>query len=155
MIFKKKKLILHLKFKVIMLNKVILIGNLGKDPEIKAFDNGNKIAQFSLATNETYKDREGNRQKQTEWHNIVFKASNLVTLAEKSLKKGDALYIEGKIKRREYEKDGIKRSVTEIIADSVRFLPKSAVNSTSEDKDTLSHDELDEDNFIDTDIFNA
>lgn len=108
-----------------MLNKVILIGRLGKDPEIKTFDNGNSIANFSLATNETYKDRNGERQDRTDWHNIQVGIPGLVKLVQQYFKKGDVMYLEGKLRTREYEKEGQKRYVTEVQAESIRFLPKS------------------------------
>lgn len=106
-----------------MLNKVILIGNIGSDPEIKTFDNGS-VANFRIATNETYKDRNGEKKTQTEWHNIRIGIPSLVDLTQRYIKKGDLLYIEGKIKYREYEKEGQKRYITEINADTIRFMPK-------------------------------
>lgn len=104
-------------------NRVILLGNLGKDPEIMAFDNGVKKASFSLATSESYKNKEGNRVDQTEWHNIVL-WRGLAEVAEKYLKKGNQVYIEGKIKTRSYEQDGVKKYVTEIFADNMTMLGK-------------------------------
>jgi single-strand DNA-binding protein len=112
-----------------MVNKVILIGRLGKDPEIKTFENGNSIANFSLATNETYKDRNGERQDRTDWHNIQVGIPGLVKLVQQYFKKGDVMYLEGKLRTREYEKEGQKRYVTEVQAETIRFLPKpSAAN---------------------------
>ncbi len=104
-------------------NKVLLIGNLGKDPEIITFDNGVKKAAFSLATTESYKNKEGNRVDQTEWHNIVMWRW-LAEIAEKYLHKGDQVFIEGKIKTRSYEVDGVKKYVTEIVADNMTMLGK-------------------------------
>ncbi|MDR3046733.1 MAG: single-stranded DNA-binding protein [Bacteroidales bacterium] len=94
-------------------NKAILIGRLGKDPEVKTFENGTKKASFTLATSEYYKDKEGQRQKQTEWHNIVC-WRNLADIAEKYLNKGKMIYLEGKIKNRSWEDNGIKKYITEI-----------------------------------------
>lgn len=95
------------------INKVILVGNLGKDPEVMTFDSGNKKAAFSLATTESYRDKEGQWQDQTEWHNVVAWGY----LAEKNLVKGDQIYLEGKIRTRSYDdKDGNKRYITEINA---------------------------------------
>ena len=108
-------------------NKVILIGNLGKDPEIMTFDNGVKKASFSLATTESYKNRDGNRVDQTEWHNIVL-WRGLAEVAEKFLKKGNSVYIEGKIRSRSYEQDGVKKYVTEIFADNMTMLGKRDSN---------------------------
>lgn len=100
-------------------NKVILVGNLGKDPEIHKMDNGVTKASFSLATTETYKDKSGEKVSTTEWHNIVL-WRGLAEVAENYLKKGQTVYVEGKIRKREYEdKEGQKKSVVEIIGDSL------------------------------------
>ncbi len=108
-----------------MLNKVILIGNLGKDPVVKHFSNDNAIAEFSLATNESYKDKDGNWVKLTEWHNIKIPFKRQAEIAEKYLKKGSTVFIEGKIKTRDYlDKDGNKRYVTEIVAENFRMMDK-------------------------------
>jgi len=113
-------------------NKVILVGNLGKDPEVKYLDSGVAVANFSLATTENYKNKEGERVSQTEWHNIVL-WRGLAEVAEKWLKKGSSVYIEGKIKTRKWEdKDGNTRYNTEILADNMTMLGgKSNVDSTS------------------------
>ena len=87
-------------------NKVILVGNLGKDPEVRYLDNGVAVANFSLATTENYKNKAGERVSQTEWHNIVL-WRGLAEVAEKYLKKGASVYIEGKIKTRKWEDKGI------------------------------------------------
>ncbi|NCU33294.1 MAG: single-stranded DNA-binding protein [Candidatus Moranbacteria bacterium] len=98
------------------LNKVILIGNLGRDPEVMTFENGVKKASFSLATTESYRDKEGNWVDVTDWHNVVLWR----WMAEKNLIKGDQIYIEGKLKTRSYDdKDGNKRYITEVVADRV------------------------------------
>jgi single-strand DNA-binding protein len=103
-------------------NKVILIGNLGKDPEIQKFDNGGKKATFSLATSETYKNKEGEKTTHTEWHNIVL-WRGLAEVAENYLKKGNTIYLEGRIRRREYEdKEGQKKFIYEIIGDNMNML---------------------------------
>ncbi len=105
-------------------NKVILVGNLGKDPEIRYTNGSVPVASFSLATTEYYKDKNGNRQEITEWHNIVA-WRNLAELAEKYLKKGKQVYIEGKIRTRNWDdKDGNKRYTTEVIADNFILLGK-------------------------------
>ena len=106
-----------------MLNKVTLIGNLGKDPEIRALESGVSRANFTLATNESYKDRNGNWQKSTEWHDIVMWRS----MAERAkvLKKGMLVYIEGKLTHRKWtDKDGRDHYATEITADVLRILEK-------------------------------
>ena len=103
-------------------NKVILIGNLGKDPEVRHLDNGASVANFSIATTETYKDRNsGERVDQTEWHNIVL-WRGLAEVAEKYLKKGDSVYIEGKLRTRSWEKDGVTRYTTEVVGDQLTML---------------------------------
>ncbi len=105
-------------------NKVILIGNLGKDPEIKFFEGNIAKVTFSLATSDSYKDKNGNRIEQTEWHNIVLWRT-LAETAEKILKKGMQVYIEGKIQTRQWnDKDGNKRNITEIVGESFTILQK-------------------------------
>lgn len=103
-------------------NKVILIGNLGRDPEIQRMESGVKKASFSLATTESYKNKEGERVTHTEWHNVVL-WRGLAEVAENYLKKGNTIYVEGRIRRREYEdKDGQKKSITEILGDDMTML---------------------------------
>jgi len=94
-------------------NKVILVGHLGKDPDVRTLENGTKVASFSLATTESYRNKENQRVDQTEWHNIVV-WRGLAEVAEKYLKKGNLIFLEGSIKTRTYEKDGQKRYITEI-----------------------------------------
>ena len=107
-----------------MINKVTLVGNLGRDPEIRTLENGVKVASFSLATNENYKDKNDTWQKLTEWHNIVA-WRGLAEKSERDLKKGDLAFIEGKITHRKYtDKDGVERSVTEIVASTLYSLEK-------------------------------
>ena len=104
------------------INKVILVGNLGKDPEVRTLENGAKVANFTLATSESYKNKEGQRVTQTEWHNIVL-WRGLAEIAEKFLRKGNQVYIEGKIRTRSWDdKDGIKRYTTEILGDNLTML---------------------------------
>jgi single-strand DNA-binding protein len=103
-------------------NKVILVGNLGKDPEVRYLENGAAVANFPIATSESYKDKNGNRVDQTEWHNIVL-WRGLAEVAEKYLKKGNQVYIEGKIRTRSWDdKDGNKRYTTEIVGDQMTML---------------------------------
>lgn len=106
------------------LNKVLLIGNLGKDPEIRNLENGATVAHFSIATTETYKNKSGTWQDQTEWHNIVA-WRGLAERSEKYLKKGMQVHIEGRIKTRNWEdKEGKKHYQTEIQADDIILLGK-------------------------------
>jgi single-strand DNA-binding protein len=104
------------------INKVILIGNLGKDPEVRHLEGGVAVARFPLATSETFKDKNGERQERTEWHNIVV-WRGLAEVAEKYVKKGQSVYIEGRIRTNSYQdKDGVQRYNTEIVADNMTML---------------------------------
>lgn len=105
-------------------NKVILIGNVGKDPEIRHLDSNVSVASFSLATSEVYNNKAGEKVTQTEWHNIVC-WRNLANLAEKYIKKGSQVYIEGRIRSRTYDSnEGVKKTAYEIYADEVRLLDR-------------------------------
>jgi len=107
------------------LNKVMLIGNLGKDPEVKTLDNGAKIATFPLATSENYKDKEGNRQTRTEWHNLVL-WRGLADIAENYLHKGSQVFVEGRLSTRKWEdKEGNTRYTTEVIGDNLVLLGRA------------------------------
>jgi single-strand DNA-binding protein len=121
------------------INKVILVGHLGKDPEIRSLESGAKVASFSLATTESYKGKDGQRVEQTEWHNIVL-WRGLADITEKYLKKGNLVYIEGKIRSRSYEKDGIKKYITEIIADNMTMLGGKRDSDTGGSPEPLSND---------------
>jgi len=108
-----------------MVNKVTLLGRLGKDPVIKHFSDSNAIAEFSLATTENYKDKEGKWVEVTDWHNIKLPSKYMAESAEKYLKKGSLVYVEGKIKTRSYDdKDGNKKYITEIVVETLRRLDK-------------------------------
>ena len=119
-------------------NKVILIGNLGKDPEVRYLDNGVAVANISLATSESYKNKEGERITQTEWHDVVL-WRGLAEVAEKFLKKGSSVYIEGKLRTNKWvDKDENNRYKTEVLADKLTMLGKSnsqdnSIEKTSED----------------------
>ena len=104
-------------------NKVILVGRLGKDPETKQISENFKVANFSLATSESYRDKtSGERKEVTEWHNVSAK-NGLADVIEKYAKKGDMIYLEGKLKTRSYDaNDGSKRYVTEVVAESITLL---------------------------------
>jgi single-strand DNA-binding protein len=106
-----------------MVNKVILVGRLGKDPFMKSFSNDSLIAEFNLVTNESYRDREGNLMEQTEWHNIKVPSRRQAELVEKFLRKGSLIYLEGKLRTRSWEdREGIKRYTTEIVVENFRML---------------------------------
>ena len=136
-----------------MVNRVILLGNLGKDPEVKTLEGGNKVASFSMATSESYKNKQGEKVTNTEWHNISA-WGGLADVVEKYLKKGNQVYIEGKIKTRSWtDKEDIKRYSVDIVANNLVMLggnkedkgvhegtvegEKDANNSTSKDSDDL------------------
>lgn len=105
-----------------MLNKVILIGNLGRDPEVRYLPSGDAVANFSIATSENWKDRNGQRQERTEWHNISM-FGRLAEIAGQYLKKGSKVYIEGRIQSRKYTgKDGIERTAYDIVASEMKML---------------------------------
>ena len=98
-------------------NKVILIGNLGKDPEVRSFQNGGRVAKFSLATSENWKDKQsGERREKTEWHNVVIYNERLVDVAERFLKKGSKIYVEGQLETRKWaDQSGQDRYTTEVV----------------------------------------
>jgi single-strand DNA-binding protein len=104
-------------------NKVILVGRLGRDPETRFTSGGQAVANFTMATDESYKDRSGTRQKRTEWHRIVL-WGKLAEIAQQYLKKGMLVYIEGRIQTREWEdkRDGQKRTTTEIVGNTMKML---------------------------------
>ena len=105
-----------------MLNKVILIGRLGRDPETRFMPNGESVCNFSVATSEKYTDKNGQRQESTEWHNITM-YRKLAEIAGQYLTKGSQVYLEGKIQSRKYQgKDGIERTAYEIIANEMKML---------------------------------
>lgn len=102
-------------------NKVILIGNLGKDPEVRWLDSGAAVCSFSVATSRQWKNSEGERQEETEWHRIsVF--GKLAEVCGEYLKKGRTVYVEGRLRTRQYEKDGVTHYTTEVVAEEVKFL---------------------------------
>src|SRR5579871_4858633 len=108
-------------------NKAILVGRLGRDPETRYTSGGQAVANFTLATDESYKDRSGERQKRTEWHRVVL-WGKLAEITQQYLKKGMLVYIEGRIQTRQWEdkRDGQKRSTTEIVANVMRMLTSRA-----------------------------
>ena len=132
-------------------NKVILVGHLGKDPEVRHLDSGVAVANFSLATTESYTNKQGERVNQTEWHNIVL-WRGLADVAEKYLKKGNPVYIEGKIHNKKWEdKDGVTKYSVDIIADKMTMLgskqdkSSSSTTSTPEMSPPISEDKGNDD----------
>ncbi|MEQ9210009.1 MAG: single-stranded DNA-binding protein, partial [Pseudomonadales bacterium] len=103
-------------------NKVILVGNLGNDPEVRYMPNGNAVANVSVATSETWKDKNtGEQQEKTEWHRVVF-FNRLAEIVEQYLKKGSKIFVEGRLQTRSWEQDGVKRYTTEIVANEMQML---------------------------------
>ena len=116
-------------------NKVILIGNLGRDPETRYLPNGDAVTSISVATTETWKDKNGDKQEKTEWHRVsLFR--RLGEIAGEYLKKGSQVYIEGRIEYREYEKDGQKRYTTDIIANEMKMLGSRQGGGEPVDRDS-------------------
>ena len=115
-------------------NKVILVGNVGRDPEIRHLDSGVSVANFSLATSESYTAKNGDRVTTTEWHNVVL-WRGLADVAEKYVNKGMQLYIEGRIRTRSYDdKDGNKKYITEIYGDVMQMLGKRTDSSEGQNE---------------------
>lgn len=121
-------------------NKAILVGRLGKDPDVRHLESGVVVANFPIATSEVYRDRvTGEKREQTEWHNIVL-WRGLAEIAERYLKKGEMVYIEGKLRTRSWEKDGITRYTTEVVCDNMTMLsPKSSDSSNNDSRQSTQH----------------
>ena len=112
-------------------NKAILLGNLGKDPEVRHLENGRAVANFSIATSETYKNKQGEKVTNTEWHNVVL-WSPLAEIAEKYLKKGNQVYIEGKMTTRSYDdKDGVTKYISEVVGRDLTLLSNPRTDGQS------------------------
>ncbi len=128
-------------------NKVILVGNVGKDPETRYLESGVAVCNFPMATSETYKNRDGEKVTNTEWHNIVL-WRNLAEIANQYVKKGTQLYIEGRIRTRSWEdRDGNKRYITEVVGDNMQMLgrpPKDNEGSTGSGTQGTRDDKPDE-----------
>ncbi len=121
-----------------MVNKVVLVGNAGQDPEVRHLDSGVAVANFNLATNESYKDKNGEKVTQTEWHRIVL-WRGLAEVAEKYVKKGELLYIEGRLRTRSWEdKDGVKKYTTEVFADAMKMLGKKSDQGSADQHESVS-----------------
>lgn len=113
-------------------NKVILVGNVGNDPEVRYMPNGNAVANISIATSETWKDKgNGEQQEKTEWHRVVF-FNRLAEIVEQYVKKGSKLYIEGRLQTRSYDKDGQKHYSTEIVASEMQMLDTKSTQNEGE-----------------------
>lgn len=115
-----------------MINKVILVGRVGKDPEVRNLENGTAVANLSIATTESYKDKiSGEKKETTTWHNLVF-WRNLAEIAQKYVKKGQLLYVEGKLQTRSWEKDGVTKYITEIVGNELKMLGGGSVERQEE-----------------------
>jgi single-strand DNA-binding protein len=115
-------------------NKCIILGRVGQMPEVKAIQSGNKVAKFSVATSEKYKDKAGEKKEDTTWHNIEV-WGKLSDIVEQYVKKGDMIYLEGKIKTDSYEKDGVKKFSTKIVADTIQMLGGNKADNTTQPKE--------------------
>lgn len=137
------------------INKVILVGNLGKDPEVRYLEGGTAVANFPIATSETYKDRSSGEKKTiTEWHNIVV-WRGLAEIAEKYLKKGNQVYIEGKLRTRQWQdKDGSNRYTTEVVGENMQMLGGKRDDSTPNNTNSPTSNEppIDKSNDIADDL---
>lgn len=135
------------------MNKVILYGNVGKDPEVKTFEGGSKVAKFSLATSSYSKDKNGDKVTQTEWHNIVV-WNKLADICEKHVKKGSSLIIEGEIRYRQYEdREGNKKYITEISCNNLHFTGKKEETKPAEKLESAESDpSFVPENFVDSDL---
>jgi len=139
-------------------NKVILIGNLGRDPEVRTFQNGGKVCNFSIATSETWKDRNsGERQERTNWHNIAIFNENLAQIAEQYLRKGSKVYVEGQLETRKWQDQaGNDRYTTEVVLRNFRgeltLLDGRSENNNSNFSETASIDGESSDKVLTNDI---
>lgn len=122
-------------------NKVLLIGHLGNDPDYKMLESGSSVCSFSIATSEKYVDKNGDKVEKTEWHNVVA-WGKLANLCNQYIKKGSQVYVEGKLQTRKWtDKDGNTRYTTEVIANTVNFLDSAPSNGSS-NTDSSSNDDI-------------
>lgn len=128
-----------------MLNKVILIGRLGRDPETRFMANGEAVCNFSVATSEKYTDKNGQRQEATEWHNVTM-YRKLAEIAGKYLTKGSQVYLEGKIQSRKYtDKNGVERTAYDIIANELKMLGGNAQTPAQKPQPAQAQDDISDD----------
>ena len=114
-------------------NKVILVGNVGNDPEVRYMPNGNAVANISIATSDSWKDRNtGEQQERTEWHRVVF-FNRLAEIVEQYVKKGTKLYLEGRLQTRSYEQDGVTKYSTEIVANEMQMLDSRGATGSNQE----------------------
>lgn len=122
------------------INKAILFGNITRDPELRALPSGMNVCNFSIATNRVYKDRDGKKQEQTDFHNIVVFGRQADTVSQ-YLKKGSSVYVEGRMQTRSWEQNGEKKYRTEVVADSVQFGPRSSGSGAGGSRKSEAMDE--------------
>lgn len=128
-----------------MLNKVILIGRLGRDPETRFMPNGEAVCNFSVATSESWKDSNGQKQERSEWHNVTM-YRKLAEIAGQYLKQGSQVYIEGKIKSRKYtDKNGTERTAYDIIANELKMLGGNTQTPAQKPQQAQAQDDIDDD----------
>ena len=128
-----------------MLNKVILIGRLGRDPETRCMPNGEAVCNFSVATSEKYTDKNGQRQEASEWHNVTM-YRKLAEIAGEYLKKGSQVYIDGKIKSRKYtDKNGVERTAYDIIANEMKMLGGNAQTPAQKPQPAQAQEDISDD----------
>lgn len=121
------------------INKCFIFGNLTRDPELRALPSGMNVCSFSVATNRVYKDRDGKKQEQTDFHNIVVFGRQADSVSQ-HLKKGASVFIEGRLQTRSWEKDGMKQWRTEVIADRVQFGPRAKGSGSPSDESKPEND---------------
>lgn len=130
------------------LNKVTIIGNVGKIPEIRSMQNGKEIASFSVGCSEPYKDKDGNKQSNTQWFNVVIFNENIVRLVSSYVTKGSKIYIEGSLQTREWVKDGVKQYITEVVLQQY----KGNIILLSGNSSGVEHNKSKSNGYVDDDI---
>lgn len=121
-------------------NKVIIVGNVGDDPDIRTMPNGNQVVNLSIATSDSWKDKQtGKKKEKTEWHRCVF-FNKIADIAAQYVNKGSKLYVEGRLQTRSYEQDGVKKYSTEIVVNDMQMLDSKNTNSNNEVKEASKND---------------
>ena len=130
-------------------NKAIIVGNVGSDPDIRTMPNGNQVVNLSIATSDEWKDKNtGDKKEKTEWHRCVF-FNKIADIAAQYVNKGSKLYIEGRLQTRSYEQDGVKKYSTEIVVNDMQMLDSKNTNSNNEVKEASNNDIAKFDSFDD------
>tara|TARA_R100000808_G_C2138239_1_gene146297 strand:- start:282 stop:704 length:423 start_codon:yes stop_codon:yes gene_type:complete len=130
-------------------NKAIIVGNVGSDPDIRTMPNGNQVVNLSIATSDEWKDKNtGDKKEKTEWHRCVF-FNKIADIAAKYVNKGSKIYIEGRLQTRSYEQDGVKKYSTEIVVNDMQMLDSKNTNSNNEVKEASNNDMAKFDSFDD------